>query len=249
MNVFDSGTTLKSMGYVETPELCYREILQKRPSMQGTCWFIVFTKVLGYFLIGSATISQIPQIFKILRRRNASGVSFLSMLLMLESSSSSVAYSLSKEYPINSWGENLVFMLQNVILVCLLLRYNQRPLASLSFMIFYIVVMIVLILPVIPSDILFFINIVGLPAIGASRVIQIYTNHKNKSSGQLSAASTFLCIVHSCGRLTTSIVITKDWMMILTFLQVIVLNTILTCQVLYYRRNARPKTQNKVATS
>ncbi|XP_033759975.1 mannose-P-dolichol utilization defect 1 protein homolog [Pecten maximus] len=241
MSILYRETTLKSMGYVETPEYCYSEILQRRPSMQGSCWFILFTKALGYFLIGSATISQIPQIFKILRRRNASGVSFLSMLLMLEASSSSVAYSLSKEYPINSWGENLVFMLQNVILVCLLLRYNKRPLASLSFMIFYIVVMIVLILPVIPSDVILFINIIGLPAASASRIIQIYTNHKNKSAGQLSAASTFLCIFQSCGRLTTSIVLTKDWIMILTFIQVIILNIILTCQVLYYRRKTKTK--------
>ncbi|XP_021374650.1 mannose-P-dolichol utilization defect 1 protein homolog [Mizuhopecten yessoensis] len=242
MNIYNTETTLKSMGYVETPEYCYREILQRRPTaMQGSCWLILFTKALGYFLIGSATISQVPQIFKILRRRNASGVSFLSMLLMLEASSSNVAYSLSKEYPINSWGENVVFMLQNVILVCLVLRYNKRPLASLSFMIFYLVIMILLILPVIPSDLILFINIISLPATSASRVIQIYTNHKNKSSGQLSAASTFLCVFHSCGRLTTSIVLTQDWIMILTFIQVIILNIILTGQVLYYRRSSKSK--------
>jgi len=73
------------------------------------------------------------------------------------------------------------------------------------------------------------------------QMIQIYTNYKNQGTGQLSAISTFLCIFQSFGRLTTSIVITRDWLMILTFLQVSVLNVVLTIQVLYYRYNSKLK--------
>ncbi|VDI70997.1 Hypothetical predicted protein, partial [Mytilus galloprovincialis] len=40
------------------------------------CMLTLVTTFFGYFLIGTVTISQIPQILKILRRRNASGVSF-----------------------------------------------------------------------------------------------------------------------------------------------------------------------------
>lgn len=46
------------------------------------------------------TSGQIPQIVKILRKRSASGVSFCSILLMLEASSATVAYAILKGFPV-----------------------------------------------------------------------------------------------------------------------------------------------------
>lgn len=43
---------------------------------------------------------QLPQIFKVLKRRNGSGINVMSTLLMLEASSSTVAYSVWRQFPI-----------------------------------------------------------------------------------------------------------------------------------------------------
>lgn len=68
------------------------------------------------------------------------------------------------------------------------------------------------------------------------QLIQMYKNHKTKNPGQLSATTAFLCIFQGFGRLTTSIVMTGDDVMIYTFALVTLLNTLLFLQVIYYRR-------------
>ena len=71
------------------------------------------------------------------------------------------------------------------------------------------------------------------------QVVQIYTNYRNQGTGQLSAASAFLSIFHSFGRFTSSLLLTMDKVLILTFVQAGVLNFVLTAQIVYYRRKEK----------
>lgn len=221
---------------------CYHEvsyIFQEKQITYGPCILSVFSKVLGYVLIGTMTVSQLPQIVKILRKRSASGVSFLSILLMLEASSGTVAYAIQKGFPMSAWGENVVLMHMNVVLVCLLLRYDDRLKTSITFLTLYIVFMLVLLWPTVPSQLVWGLYLLSMPAIAASRLIQIYKVHITKNPGQLSAASAFLSIFQGFGRLTTSIVTTGDNIMIYTFAAVSLFNVLLFLQVIYYRRQLK----------
>ncbi|XP_052057654.1 mannose-P-dolichol utilization defect 1 protein homolog isoform X2 [Mytilus californianus] len=199
MGGWDLTTTLSS-GNPDHYYECFQELVQRHRLPQRQCMLNLVTTFFGYFLIGTVTISQIPQILKILRRRNASGVSFVSIILMLQASSSKVAYCVQQNFPFSAWGENLVLMVEMVVLVLLLLSYNKRPISA---------------------------------------IIQIYTNHKNHDTGQLSGTSSFLCVFQSFGRISTSILLTRDWILILTFVQLLISNLILTLQVIYYRRKNR----------
>lgn len=237
--MWDTPTTAQPFERLLTDDHCYTEFLLSNRKLHGPCMLAIFSKILGYVIIGTQTISQIPQIVKILRTRNASGVSLFSMLLMLQASSSIVAFAVLKQYPVNTWGENLIVMVENLVLVCLLLCYNDRPIAAVVFMFLYVIVMLVLILPILPTNFLYFLYILSMPAISISKMIQIFVNHKNHGTGQLSATSSFLYIFQSFGRLTTSIVLLKDFIMILTFIFISAANTILMTQVLYYRKKTK----------
>lgn len=216
-------------------KVCQNEMLQWKQLANGPCMLAAFSKILGFVLIGAVTISQVPQIVKILRKRSVSGISLVSFLLMLQASSSTVAYAIHKRYPVSSWGENIVLMHENVILICLLLRYSKKALASLSFLLVFIIYMLILLWPTIPGTVLWFLYVFSLPAILASRAIQMFKNHRTKNPGQLSAMSSFLCIFQGFGRLTTSIIMTGDNIMIYTFSAVSLFNVLLFIQVLYYR--------------
>ena len=61
-------------------------------------------------------------------------------------------------------------MLENVILVCLLLQYNRRPLSALMFMLLYVVVMLMLLLPLLPTTFLVSLHILSMPIFSISRV-------------------------------------------------------------------------------
>lgn len=239
-NMFDATTTAaEPIDGSVIPDVCYTELFQRRYLFYGQCLLTFIVKIYGYVLIGSMILGQLPQIFKVLKRRNGSGINVLSTLLMLEASSSTVAYSVWKQFPINTWGENLVFMVENVILVCLLLQYNRRPLSALMFMLLYVVVMLLLLLPLLPTTFLISLHILSMPIFSISRVMQIYTNYRNHGTGQLSAASAFLSMFQSFGRFTSSLLLTMDKIMILTFVQASILNIVLTAQIVYYRRKEK----------
>lgn len=238
MGGWDLTTTLSS-GNPDHYYECFQELVQRHRLPQRQCMLNLVTTFFGYFLIGTVTISQIPQILKILRRRNASGVSFVSIILMLQASSSKVAYCVQQNFPFSAWGENLVLMVEMVVLVLLLLSYNKRPISAVCFMVFYTLIMLALIIPLVPTKFITYLNICSIPVLSISRIIQIYTNHKNHDTGQLSGTSSFLCVFQSFGRISTSILLTRDWILILTFVQLLISNLILTLQVIYYRRKNR----------
>ncbi|XP_060602118.1 mannose-P-dolichol utilization defect 1 protein-like isoform X1 [Ruditapes philippinarum] len=217
----------------------FSDIIKRKEITYGPCMLSVFSKTLGYVLIGTMTVSLIPQIVKILRKRSASGVSFVSILLTLEASSATVAYAIQKRFPVSAWGENIVLMHMNVVLICLLLRYNNKLKTSITFLAIYILFMLLLLWPTVPSQLVWGLYLLSMPAIAASRLIQMYKNRKTKDPGQLSATTAFLCIFQGFGRLTTSIVTTGDDVMIYTFAVVTLLNILLFLQVMYYRRKLK----------
>ena len=61
-------------------------------------------------------------------------------------------------------------MHENVVLICLLLRYSKRARASLSFLLLFIIYMLVLLWPTIPGALLWGLYVLSMPAILASRV-------------------------------------------------------------------------------
>ncbi|XP_052217544.1 mannose-P-dolichol utilization defect 1 protein-like isoform X1 [Dreissena polymorpha] len=216
---------------------CFHEIgeIVKRRHVQGSC----LLTVLGYILIGTMTISQVPQIFKILRKRSTLGVSFCSHLLLLQASSSTVAYAIYNRFPFSAWGEHIVLMFMFVVLVCLLLQYNKRPVASLVFMTVYILCMVLLLWPTVPQRLVQTLYLLSMPAMVLSRVLQMYKIHRTKCTGQLSATSSFLCIFQGLGRITTSILTTGDRLMIIAFAIGSLFNVLLFLQVMFYRRKTK----------
>lgn len=63
-------------------------------------------------------------------------------------------------------------MIENVVLVCLMLNYNKRPAAALSFMTIYVLCMLTLFVPVIPSGFLKGLSLLSIPVVSFSRVSQ-----------------------------------------------------------------------------
>lgn len=230
----DTSTSHRVMYSVYLNEMS--DILRGQQTQYGPYLLNSFSHVLGYFLIATMTLSQLPQIVKLLHKRSASGISVVSMLLMLQASSITVAYAIHKGFKVSAWGENIVLMLLNVVLMCLLLIYSNKLKTSISFLLVYICIMLVLLWPPFPHQLLWPLYLLSLPAIFVSRVIQMYKIHKSKNPGQLSAMSAFLCIFQGFGRLTTSIVTTGDDVMIYTFALVSLFNVLLFLQVMYYRR-------------
>lgn len=83
---------------------------------------------------------------------------------------------------------------------------------------------------------------------------QVHDNIRNGNTGQLSTVSIFLQHLSSVGRLVTSVIDIHDNLMIVCFAHACLWNTIVTCQMVYYRRQDRrrrlqAKTREKRSSS
>ena len=73
-------------------------------------------------------------------------------------------------YIFSAWGENIVLMHMNVVLVCLLLRYSDKSKTSITFMTGYIMFMLLLLWPTVSPQLVWILYFCSVPAIGFSRV-------------------------------------------------------------------------------
>uniref|UniRef100_A0A674NS49 Mannose-P-dolichol utilization defect 1a n=1 Tax=Takifugu rubripes TaxID=31033 RepID=A0A674NS49_TAKRU len=68
---------------------------------------------------------QLPQLLKILWRRSAAGLSLTSALLQLYACSCPVLYAAANSFPLYSWGERLLTLVQSVAIVFLIVHYRE----------------------------------------------------------------------------------------------------------------------------
>jgi len=74
----------------------------------------------------------------------------------------------------------------------------------------------------------------NIPILLVGKLSQAYTNFKNSSTGQLSAATVIMLFAGSVARIFTSIQETGDKMMIITFCASSFANGVILSQLLYY---------------
>ncbi|VDM19044.1 unnamed protein product [Hydatigera taeniaeformis] len=173
----------------------------------------------GYFrFLILATSVKLPQIIKILRTGSAKGLSILGGLLELLCYTATSSYSIQRKFPFS-------YLSQWLRLFC---RVHS----------------------LIRSGILFaYLNAGGEYAghfalsgnFGRSNALivclqglQICTNFRNGSTGQLSAISIFLMTAGSLARIFTSVQETGDVLVILNFVVSSLVNIVLSVQIIYY---------------
>ena len=159
--------------------------------------------------------------------------------------------------PFSVYGDNLIILMQNFVIVLLLWTFNKQISAveklfcfvlmtSYSYFLFSDVFLTeeqwqyVAQSNLLLSNISFFICVVVL-----SRVPQIYTNFVNKSTGQLAFLTFFLAFAGVVARLGTVLVETNDFVLILQNVLGTVLNGTLVLQFLLYWKSATKKVGRK----
>lgn len=93
------------------------------------CIKLVVSKALGYAIITGSLILKLPQILKILSAKDVTGLTPASFYMEVLLYVSSTVYNLLRGYPVSTWGENLVILVQNVILVLLLWTFYTPKIA------------------------------------------------------------------------------------------------------------------------
>ncbi|KAM3962777.1 mannose-P-dolichol utilization defect 1 protein homolog [Aphomia sociella] len=228
------GDILKGlMLSIFSPE-CYEEYFTKFNFLDVPCFKATLSKGLGIGIIAGSILVKVPQILKILNSKSAEGINFFGVCLELFGITANFAYSYVMNFPFSAWGEGTFLGIQTAIIAALVLHYGGTPGRAAVFLAVYLGIVSILVSGYTPLDILWSMQAAIVPVIVIAKAIQIVTNYKNGSTGQLSAVTCFLLFGGSVARIFTSIQETGDSIVILTYCVSSAANAALVLQLFWY---------------
>ena len=236
---------LKGLLLTVLSETCYNEYFMKYNFLDVPCFKATLSKGLGIGIIAGSILVKVPQILKILNSKSAEGINIYGVYLELFAITANFAYSYVMGFPFSAWGEGTFLAIQTAIIAALVLHYGKASAKAAVFLATYVGIVSALISGFTPIDVLWTMQAVNVPIILSAKSIQVVTNYKNGSTGQLSAITCFLLFGGSIARIFTSIQETGDLIIIVTYCVSTVANCALVVQLLWYWNVDKTKTKNK----
>ncbi|KAF9434282.1 hypothetical protein BGZ76_008263 [Entomortierella beljakovae] len=255
---------LKTPAVAIIGENCYTSLIENLDYHDVPCIKYGISKGLGLGIVAGGAIVKMPQIFKIVKAQSAQGLSLSSYLLETLSCVIGLAYNVRLGHPLSTFGETFFVTIQNLIILGLMLRYAGKPFHALILLTSYLLLGSVLVrttqfvqpdgsvanVGLISGDILAYLQAVTIPINLISKIPQIVENHKNKSTGQLSAFAVFNYFAGSLARVYTTLTEVDDVLILSGFLLSTSFNCILALQMaLYWNNTAEQTTKGEKAGS
>mmetsp|Transcript_34704 Transcript_34704/g.48444 ORF Transcript_34704/g.48444 Transcript_34704/m.48444 type:complete len:268 (-) Transcript_34704:52-855(-) len=248
--------------YAETliTKKCYVDLFESF-IFEKECVEILMSKGLGLAIVVGSAIMKLPQIIAILPG-DTTGLSLPTFVMESITFSVIVMYNYLQGYPVSTWGENFFLLLQNYIIILLILIYRKQlfSLWTISGLLLYgtgiwmistgfleeelkplelqirsqstVISAVVLAGPGALESILALCTNVMAPI---SRVLQIYKNWSEGSTGQLSLPTTFLAAAGSVVRGLTILKEVPDPILLRAVALSVLLNNIVLAQIIFYR--------------
>ena len=104
-------------------EKCYETFFIDGNFMDVPCLKYTISKGLGYGIVIGSGIMKLPQILKIMLSKDVTGLNAMSFYMECAAFLPSIVYNMIKGYPISTYGENVIILIQNYFLVILYWMY------------------------------------------------------------------------------------------------------------------------------
>lgn len=221
-------------------------------------------------MVAGGAILKLPQIITVVRSGSARGLSLSSYVLDTVATGITVAYNVRNGFPYSTWGEMAFLLAQNVrsltplafwgspltlcirqqaVLIVLITSYSARPtlprLAPLV-VLFSTLAYALSNTSLVPSSTLSFLQTLTIPISLSSKVPQILSNFRNRSTGQLSAFLVFNSLAGCLARVFTTRTETSDPLLFWGFLLSALLNAVIAIQMLVYPSDARSASKRDI---
>ncbi|KAJ2720212.1 hypothetical protein GGI07_004733 [Coemansia sp. Benny D115] len=223
-------------------ESCTVTLIDNLDIFEPLCLRHAVSKGLGFGIVLGGCIVKLPQLFKILKSKSVAGISLTSYVLEVLANIITIAYNFRNGYPFTTYGEALFIGAQNYIITLLMLLFTGRATLGLATGALLLVFTYSLFdISMVGSSLLSTLYGLTIPLVVFSRIPQIYTIHKNKYTGQLSAFAVFNYFFGTAARLYTTLVEVDDSLVLLGVVLATVANGVLAAQMVYYWNAPAPK--------
>lgn len=217
-----------------------------RFEVDGTTVSILLSKFIGYAIVLLSPSVRLIQIMKCFNGASALGISFMSIYMDGITYNVGIGYNLHFGYPFSTWGENFALYIGTIVLLGQIWYYegSHKKVGGINLMTALGAVMalnIVLfgyylnIFPLViyegafVAQTMFFIS---------SRLTQLTSTYKAKSTGSLALVPYLLCIAGNVARIYTILVEVPDWMVLMNIIIAFVLNSIVLFMFWLYWNNS-----------
>lgn len=213
---------------------CFEELVLKQHFFDLGCNKMLLSKLLGYAILVGSLLVKFPQIVKIYWNKSGVGVSVLAETIMLAAIFGSMAYGYTSEFPLSAYGDSYFLFIQTILVILLVLYYQRKYLAALTYLILCSSVTALMYQKLLPPQLVGALAGLSLVFSLISRLWQSYCIYQAKSTGNLSAITMLMLFFGSIARIFTSIQETGDPTLIWTYILNTLANSLLIFQLGYY---------------
>lgn len=183
------------------------------------------SNLLGIAIVVGSSLIKIPQLYTIYTK-SSRGLSLSAFSLETIAYFVNYVYGYVHAYPFTTYGENLTLTFQNIIIVGFILKSKIKTILFAIFTLSFIFT---------PKEFVDITFTLSIPLSLASKLPQIFSNYRNKSTGSLSPITTFAQFAGCCVRVLTSIKNANgDIPMTVSFAGAAALNGVLILQIITY---------------
>lgn len=236
----DAAGGAKTLRFGVFPDDCFERLVEDLDVGNIECVKKTVSEVLGYAIITGAFIVKVPQILNIVRSGSTAGLAPSSFYLETVAFTSTVVYSVAQGHDFNSFGEALVVLMQDIILVFLLWAYAERaPSAAGKLTLVAGYGGIVAGMYALPPNLRPLLPSISTASTIASRVPQIVTNFRQGHTGQAAVVTWVLQGGGALARVFTTMTKTRDAWQLFGFSISAALSVTIVLQIIAYAANTR----------
>ncbi|WVO14788.1 hypothetical protein L204_102426 [Cryptococcus depauperatus] len=250
-------------------EQCYKTLVYDLNITNQDCLKYALSKTIGLAIVVGSSIVKIPQIITIVSTGSARGLSLSSYALETTAYGINLAYNSRNKFPFSTYGENFFMGIQNVIITLLILKLgpssntfgggmsgigskqlavnqntNNKKVAIGAALIATACVFLWSDL-LCPMTILALLQAATLPLSLIAKAPQIMSNHRNRSTGNLSPFAVFNGLLGCLARVFTNKQEVGDTLIFWGFVSASILNTVLAIQIIIYWPSGEEKEEMK----
>jgi mannose-P-dolichol utilization defect protein 1 len=194
-------------------ETCYKTLLQDFDLLNVACLKSVVSKGLGLAIIAGSFLLKAPQIYNILASGSGRGLELSAIYLDVAAFICPAIYSFRLGYPFLSYGESVVILVQNVVIVLLVWHFTpseQRVAATHKAGVVLALVGAAGVGLALPTAYLQLLPTVSIVFTVTSRVPQVIANCKTRDTGVASSITWLLNFAGALARVLTTLNETGD---------------------------------------
>lgn len=218
-----------------SPAVC----LDLVPFLSAGCFSQLLTKALGVAIILGACLNKAPIMMNMMASQSAAGFSRMGMYSETLVYANGAAYGVLEGHPLTAYGENLSLLLQNFILVALIWRFTQPPVAISEKLGLAVATMAYVVgaFRLLPDDMRYILQASNGIIMIYSRGAQVWQTYRIKHTGAQSIVTSSLNLAGGVARIFTTLKETGDMTVVMGFALSVVLNLAMFLQYWIYKAN------------